>query len=99
TMLGRGQAFGLLANQSMAAQAECLLKIRESGMYKSSGRTWEQFCPEFVGMSRQAVGVLLDNLKEFGSTYVRLSEIVRISPETYRHLEPRICADKIDIDG
>jgi hypothetical protein len=98
-MLGRGQAFGLLANQGMAAQAECLLKIRESGLYKSTGRTWEQFCPEFVGMSRQAVEALLDNLKDFGATYLRLAEIVRISPETYRHLEPKISGEQIEIDG
>ena len=98
-MLGRGQAFGLLANQSLVAQAECLLKIRDSGVYKITGHTWEQFCPEFVGMSRQAVEALLANLQEFGANYVRLSEIVRISPDTYRRLEPKISGEQIEIEG
>ena len=52
-MLGRGQAFGLVANQSLVSQSECVRRIYESGLYKSAGRTWEQFCPEYLGLSRQ----------------------------------------------
>lgn len=102
TMLGRGQAFGVLANQGMAAQAECLRKIYESGLYKNTGLTWERFCPELVGLSRQTVENLIHNLKEYGVTFLHLSEIVKISPETpetYRQMASSIHGDQIEIDG
>lgn len=101
TWIGRGQAFGLVANMSLAAQAQCLRTIRESGSYKTLGLTWEQFCVERVGLSRRCVDQLIENLDEFGETYFRLSEIVRISPESYRQIAPQIAegSETIDIDG
>ncbi len=97
--LGRGQAFGMVANQCSAAHAECLRSIRESGSYKLLGLTWEEFCPTYAGLTRPRVDVLIQNLEEFGATYFRLSEIVRISPETYRRMVPKIEGEQIDIGG
>ena len=97
--LGRGQAFAMVANLSLAAQAECLRNIRDSESYKSVCRTWEQFCTEFVGASRRHVDQIVHNLEEFGAAYFRLSEIVKISPEAYRQLHPRIEGEEIEIGG
>jgi hypothetical protein len=97
--LGRGQAFGMVANQCSAAHAECLRNVRESGSYKLLGLTWEEFCPNYAGLTRPRVDVLIQNLEEFGATYFRLSEIVRISPETYRRMVPKIEGEQIDIGG
>jgi hypothetical protein len=97
--LGRGQAFGMVANQCSAAHAECLRNIRESGSYKSLGLTWEEFCPTYTGLTRPRVDVLIQNLEEFGATYFRLSEIVRISPESYRQMVPKIEGEQLDIGG
>lgn len=101
TWIGRGQAFGLVANLSLAGQARCLRTIRESGSYKTLGLTWEQFCPEYAGLTRRTVDQLIENLDEFGETYFRISEILRISPESYRQIAPRIAGDgeTIEIDG
>jgi hypothetical protein len=99
--VGRSQAFGQIANQCSAAQAECLKTIRESGSYKQLGLTWDEFCPEYTGLSRQRVDAIIANLEEFGATYFLLSEIVRISPEAYRQLA-RLAAvkgDTIEIAG
>lgn len=97
--LGRGQAFGMVASECSAAHAECLRNMRDSGSYKLLGLTWEEFCPTYAGLTRQRVDVLIQNLEEFGATYFRLSEIVRISPQTYRQMVPKIEGQQIDIGG
>jgi len=97
--LGRGQAFAMVANLSLAAQAECLRNIRDSASYQSVCRTWEQFCTQFLGTSRRHVDQLIHNLEEFGAAYFRLSQIVKISPEAYRQLNPRIEGEEIEIAG
>jgi hypothetical protein len=95
--LGRGQAFGVVANGSTAAQAECLRQIHESGSYKQTGLNWEDFCQEYVGLPRQRVEAIIKNLEEFGKTFFDLSNIVRISPEAYRRVAANIKDQSIKI--
>jgi len=99
TWLGRVQAFGLVANQTLAAQAQCLRTIRETEAYKSVCATWEEFCLQYVGLPRRRVDELIEKLEEFGETYFRLSEIVRISPETYRQIAQKVVDGSIEIGG
>ena len=99
TWIGRGQAFGLIAYKSLAAKAQALLEVKESGAYKILGLDWDQFCPQHVGLTRRQVDSIIQNLKEFGETYFQLKEIVTISPEAYRQIAPKIQAESIEIDG
>lgn len=99
TQIGRNQAFGVVASKSAMAQAQILAEIRESESYKLLGLTFEEFCNSHVGLSLRTVESIIHNLKEFGETYHRLSEIVRISPETYRLLAGKIQDQQIEIDG
>ncbi|SPF47926.1 conserved hypothetical protein [Candidatus Sulfopaludibacter sp. SbA4] len=99
TCIGRGQAFGAIANKCAAAQAESLKMILETGAYKLTGRNWDQFCVEYVGLSPQRVGEIIRDLNEYGAAYYQLKEVIRISPETYRQLMPRIQDEKIEISG
>ena len=98
-LTGRGQALGAVASHALAAQARCLQDIRESGAYKKLGLTWAEFCEQHVRLSRQSVDALIHRLEEFGETYFRLSEIIQISPETYRRLAPRIQDGCIESEG
>jgi hypothetical protein len=95
--IGRGQAFGVVANGCTAAQAECLRQISESGTYKQTGLTWDDFCDQYVGLSRQRVDTLIKNIEEFGKTFFELSNIVRISPEAYRRVASKIKDQSIQI--
>jgi hypothetical protein len=97
--IGRGQAFAMSANHSLLAQALCWKQIHDSGNYKATGLSWEDFCPAEIGLSRTQVEALIAGLEEFGETYCRLSEIVRVSAETYRALAPKIENEAIEIDG
>lgn len=99
TRLGRAQAFGMVATQSSAAQAECLRQMRDSDTYKSLGLTWDDFCRDHVGLTRPRVDSMISSLEEFGVSYFRLGEIVDISPETFRQIAPAVTGDAIEIDG
>jgi len=99
TRIGRGQAFGLVASQSMAAVAKILKGLRDSGDFKSTGLPWDRFCPECIGLSRVRVDDIIDNYEQYGDTYFHLSEIVKISPEAYRAISSKIEDDTIEIDG
>lgn len=97
TWIGRGQAFGVIANGCTAAQAECLRQISESGAYKQTGLDWNGFCAEYIGVSRPRVDALIHNLEEFGETFFDLSNIVRISPDAYRRVASKIKDESIQI--
>jgi hypothetical protein len=99
TRVGRGQAFGMIANQSLAAQAACLRQIRESEEYKTLDLTWEEFCQQYAGVSKRHADELIHNLKEFGTAYFRLSEIIRVSPDTYRQIADKVEGEEIEIEG
>jgi hypothetical protein len=97
--VGRQQAFAVIANRCSAAQALCLKQIRETRLYEKLDLTWEQFCKEYAGVSRAYADKLIQQHEEFGDAYFRLSEIARISPETYRQISSQVSDEGIEIDG
>ena len=82
--LGRWQAFGYIANRCSAADVECLRQIRKNKLYHCHARSWGVFCPRYLGFSRAQIDRLLQYLEEFGPNYFHLTQIVRVSPQTYR---------------
>ena len=73
-----------VANHCSAAQAECLTRIRKEGLHKAMNLTWDEFCKQHAGVSRAHADEIIHRLKEFGSAYFRISEIIRSSPQSYR---------------
>jgi hypothetical protein len=96
---GRNQAFHLLANHCLAARAQCLETIRESGAYRTLNLTWDEFCTRHAGTSRSNADRLIQKRKEFGDAYFRLSEVMRISTVSYRRIESKITPEGLEIDG
>ena len=97
--LGRHQAFGMIANRCSAADAECLKAIRDGGEYKQLGLTWEQFCVKHAGVSRSYAEKQIHCLEEFGANYFRLSEVMPISPATYRLIAASVSEEGLESDG
>jgi hypothetical protein len=97
--VGRQQAFAVIANKCSAAQALCLKQVRETRLYEKLELTWEEFCKEYAGISRAYADKLIQQHEEFGEAYFRLSEIARISPETYRKIAGQVSDDGLDFDG
>ena len=97
--IGRGQAFSFVANHCSAAQAECLTRIRKDGLYKALNLTWEEFCKQHAGASRAHADEIIRRLEEFGAAYFRLSEIIRISPQSYRTIQATVKGEAIQVGG
>jgi len=97
--LGRHQAFGLIANQCSAGDAECLKIIRENEEYKKLGLTWEEFCIRHAGVGRAYADRLIQYLEEFGTNYFRMAELMQISAETYRLVAGSVSDDGMEVNG
>jgi hypothetical protein len=99
TWVGRRQAFGLLANKSAVADAECLKRLRDCKEYKLAGMTWEELCQRHLGVSRAQADRLISQLDEFGAAYFELSKIVRISAEAFREIADNVTENTIEYNG
>ena len=97
--VGRQQAFAMIANSCSAAQALCLKQVRETRLYEKIELSWEEFCKEYAGISRSQADRLIQQYEEFGDAYFRLSEIARISPETYRQIASQVSDEGLEFDG
>src|SRR5437588_13108903 len=99
TWLGRHQAFGLIANQCSAGDAECLKIMRENEVYKKLGLSWEEFCISHAGVSRVYADRLIHYLEEFGTNYFRIAELMQISADTYRLISDSVGDAGIEVNG
>jgi len=88
--LGQTNAFGLVAGRCSAAQAEGIRRLREQKLYKGCAEKWDDFCPQYLKMSRSEADRTIKLLEEFGPAYFELSQLTRVSPETYRAIAPHI---------
>ncbi len=86
TWMGRKQAFASLAGGCSAADAECLRHLREQKKYRALGLSWEAFCKQRIGITRQHADRLIRRLEEFGPQYFRLAQATGITPEEYRRI-------------
>lgn len=99
TILGQNLAFGLIAGRCSAAQATSLRRLRESKSYKRVTPQWADFCAQFLKMSRTQVDQIIHLLDEFGPGYFELSQLTRISPETYRAIAPAVKNGVLQFQG
>ena len=88
--LGQNHAFGLIAGRCSAAQAEGLRRLREQKLYKRCAEKWDDFCPRYLKVSRSEADRTIKLWEEFGAAYFELSQLTRISPETFRAIAPAI---------
>jgi hypothetical protein len=89
-VLGQNHAFALVAGRCSAAQAQSLRRIREDKLYKRCCEKWDEFCSRYLKMSRSEADRHIKLFEEFGPTYFELSQLTRISAETYRAIAPAI---------
>lgn len=97
--IGKEQTFGLIARGCTAAQAEYIRQMKKSEAYKMLGLTWDRYCPKYLGVSRVTADEIVDRLETLGQGFFRLREFMRISPRIYRHIQPAVEGESIEIDG
>ena len=97
--LGQSHTFGLIAGRCSAAQAEGIRRLREQKLYKSCTEKWEDFCPRFLKISRAEADKIIRLWEEFGAPYFELTQLTRVSAETYRLVAPSIQDGALHYDG
>lgn len=97
--LGRKQAFSGMAGRCSAADAHCLLRLREGKKYKTFGLTWDAFCTARLGISRSLADKTIRLLEEFGETYFHLTGLIPIAPEDYRLIAGAVSAEGVEHAG
>jgi hypothetical protein len=98
-LLGQRRAFSLVAGACMAADAECLRRIREDKAYRALNVTWDQFCREHFGITRPVVDKMIRQLEEFGPAFFELSGILHITPDQYRQIAGSVDAEGLLYEG
>jgi len=89
-VLGQNQTFALVSGRCSAAQAEALVRLRESKCYLRLAKTWKEFCTQFLHMSASRADRIIRCWQEFGAGFFELQNLISISPEGYRSIEPAI---------
>jgi hypothetical protein len=90
TLVGERNTLSKLAGSCSAADAICLRKLRESKQYLSKAKSWEEFCPKYLGMSRASADRLIRHLEEFGPESFETMQQLGLTPKEYRLLAPRV---------
>lgn len=88
--LGQNQAFAVVSGRCSAAQAAGLRRLREEKLYKRCTEHWDAFCATYLKISRAEADRMIRLWDEFGAGYFEVSELTRISAETYRAIAPSI---------
>jgi hypothetical protein len=98
-LLGQNQALGLIAGRCSAAQAEGLHHLRTEKFYKRVSEHWSDFCPRYLKMSPSQADRIIKLWEEFGAGYFEVAQLTRVSPETYRAIEPSVENGVLNLNG
>jgi len=83
-LVGRRQAFALVAGRCSAADAEILFEIREKKLFRAMEATWEDFCSKRIGVTRSYVDRIIRQYRELGAAFCKLNSFARIKAAEYR---------------
>jgi hypothetical protein len=89
-LLGRREAFNVVAARCSAADAAILRELREKKLYLNHAEDWDEFCTQHLHTTKETANRLIRHLDEFGPTYFEVAQLTRISPATYRAIAPSI---------
>lgn len=98
-LLGRREAFQIVAARCTAADASLLRDIRERKLYIGHAKDWEEFCLKHLHTSKQNANRLIHILEEFGPGYFEVAQFTRISPATYRAIAPAVQDHTLEHNG
>jgi hypothetical protein len=98
-LLGRREAFSLIAARCSAADAACMREIRNQKSYKNVARNWSTFCAKHLGMSLRHANRIIRYLDEFGPEYFELAQLTGIPVDAYRAIAPAVKDQTLHYDG
>ena len=92
-LVGRRQAFALVAGRCSAADAEILFEIREKKLFRAMEATWEDFCSKRIGVTRSYVDRIIRQYREPGAAFCKLNSFTRFKPAEYRVIAGAVSED------
>jgi hypothetical protein len=98
-LLGRREAFSLIAARCSAADAACLREIRNEKSYKNVAKNWSAFCSKYLSMSLRHANRIIGYLDEFGPEYFELAQLTGIPVDAYRAIAPAVKDQALHYDG
>ena len=98
-VLGQTQAFGVVAGRCSAAQAERIKRLRDEKLYQRCIPSWEDFCVQYLKISRREADRTIQIWEEFGPAYFELSQLTRVSPEIFREIAPAVEKGVLHFEG
>jgi len=98
-MLGSRQAFVSVAGRCSAADAECIRRIRDKRLYLSRAASWEEFCPQYLGLGKTHANRIVRYLEEFRPDYFELAQLTRVTTAEFRAIAPAIRDQSIHLGG
>ena len=96
-LLGQRRAFTLVASRCSAAHVTVLRKLRDEKRYLAYASSWAKYCGPHLKISRRHCDRIIALLNEFGPVYFELAELVGITAEQYRRIEPSIRENAIHV--
>lgn len=97
--VGHCQAFGMMAGRCTAAQAAALKRLRDSRAYHQWEPLWRDFCRRYLHMSGARADNIIRAYEQFGDAFFEILQYARISPVSYRALQPYLKDGALEIEG
>jgi hypothetical protein len=98
-LLGRRQAFALVAGRCTAAQVDAMRRMRDGKLYLRVADKWGEYCSNVLKMTGRNANFLIGYLNEFGPGYFDLAQPTGITPAAYRLIAPAMQRDGIHLGG
>jgi hypothetical protein len=98
-ILGSRRAFSSVAARCSAVEAALLRRMRDEKLFTTRSETWDEFCPQFLGMSRASANRIIGLLEEFGADYFHLAQLTRITPTEFRAIAGSVRDSAVHWDG
>jgi len=97
--LGQSEALGTMAGRCTAAQAAALKRLRDSKTYQRLNPTWRDFCTIHLRMSGAHADNIIRAYEQFGESYFEMMRYARISPDSYRDVQPLLKDGALEVEG
>ena len=97
-MMGRREAFSLVAGRCSAADVESLRRIKEGKLYEPLGCTWAEFCLRHLNVSRRKVDLEIGYLKHHGPEFFTLRQLAHISVREYAQIAGHVSEAGVHVD-
>jgi len=98
-VMGQHRAMAAVAGKCSAVQAAALARLKSEKLYLKCTPTWDQFCDEFLTMSRSEADKTIRLWEEFGVSYFEMSQLTRVSAATFRAIASAVIDGALHHNG